>query len=211
MSASVLYRSWSAGNGKGDFVKTRLLPDVDDPLVRGRAGLVIVTCLGLVVMLLALFLLWLVSGDLQGETVVGGLLLGLILVGIVGLARTGRVGLATWLLIILLVALITVDVAAFGLGSPAAAAYFVPVVLAACGSGLLAGISVALFGSVAVWIFAWLASVGWYEPWIAFETSHLTFNAPFFTALLLLIALIVGFWVRHVNSCLQRTADSQES
>jgi hypothetical protein len=184
-------------------MKTRLLPNVDDALVRGRAGLVIVTCLGLMVMLLALILTWLVSGDLQGETVVGSFLLSLVLLGIAALARTGRVGLAICLSVILLVALITVDVAAFGLGSPAAAAYFVPVVLAACGSGLLAGIGVALFGSIAVWMIAWSASVGWYEPWIAFEDSHLTFSAPFFTALLLLVALIVGFWARHISELLQ--------
>ncbi len=191
-------------------MKTRLLPDTDDALVRGRAGLVIVTCSGLIVMLLALILTWLVSGDLQGETVVGSFLLSLVLLGIAALARRGRVGPANWLLVILLVVLITVDVAAFGLGSPAAAAYFVPVVLAACGSGLLAGIGVALFGSVSVWMIAWSASVGWYEPWIAFEASHLTFNAPLFTALLLLVALIVGFWVRHISGHLQHNVSIPE-
>ena len=191
-------------------MKTRLLPNTDDTLVRSRVGLVIVTCSGLVVMLLALILTWLVSGDLQGETVVAGFILSLLMVGIVSLARTGRVGLATWLLVILLMVLITADVAAFGLGSPAAAAYFVPVVLAACGLGFLPGIGVALFGSVSVWIIAWLASVGWYEPLAGFEISHLTFNAPLFTALLLLVALIVGSWVRYVHGYLQHSVSSQE-
>jgi len=74
-------------------MKTRLLPDVDDPLVLGRAGLVIVTCSGLVAMLLTLILIWLASGDLQGVTVVAGLFFSLLMAGIVGLARTGRVGL----------------------------------------------------------------------------------------------------------------------
>ena len=187
-----------------------LLPDTDDTLARGRAELAIVTCLGLVAMLLALILTWLASGDLQGETVVAGFFFSLLMVGIVGLARTGRVGLAIWLLVILLVVLITVDVAAFGLGSPAAAAYFVPVVLAACGSGLLAGIGVALFGSIAVWMIAWSASVGWYQPLIAFDISHLTFNAPLFTALLLLVALIVGFWARHISGPLQHNVGIPE-
>ena len=184
-------------------MKIGLLPDTDDTLLRGRAVLVVVTCLGLMVMVLALILTWLVSGDLQGETVAAVLIFSLILGGIAALARTGRVRLAIWLLVILLVVLITADVAAFGLGSPAAAAYFVPVVLAACGSGLVAGIGVALFGSIAVWMIAWSASVRWYEPWIAFETSHLTFNAPFFTALLLLVALFVGFWARLMSDHLR--------
>ena len=194
----------------GNSIWEWLLPDTDDALARGRAGLVIGTCSGLAVMLLALILIWLASGDLQGETVAAGLVFSLILGGIVALVRCGRIGLATWLLIILLVVLITADVAAFGLGSPAAAAYFVPVVVAACGSGLLAGIGVALFGSVSLWVIAGLASVGWYKPLAGFDISHLTFNAPLFTTLLLLVALIVGSWVRYIDSYLQRQVGCQE-
>ncbi|MGD9099640.1 MAG: hypothetical protein PVF45_04105 [Anaerolineae bacterium] len=181
-----------------------LLPDTDEVLVRGRAGLVIATCLGLAAAVLALILTWLVSGDLEFVTAVGNLVFGSVLAGIAALARSGRVGLATWLLVVLLLALVSVDAAAFGLGSPACAGYFVPIVLAACGIGLLAGIGVALLASVVVWVIAWGASAEWYELLISFETSHLTFNAPFYTVLFLLVALMVGFWVRYTSGVLQR-------
>lgn len=127
------------------FLEWLLPKNPDNALARGRAGLVMAACLGLAIAVLALLLVWLISGDLQVETVVGSLVFILVLAGISALARDGRAGLAAWALIILLVLLITVDAASYGLGSPAAAAYFVPVVLAACSVGLVAGIGVALF------------------------------------------------------------------
>lgn len=188
-----------------------LLPkSPDNAPARGRAGLVMATCLGLVVAVLALSLLWLISGDLQVETVAGSLVFILVLAGISALARSGRTGLAAWALIVLLSLLVTLDAASFGLGSPAAAAYFVPVVLAACSVGLVAGIGVALFCSVATWVIAWGTLSGWYQPFIPPEPSHLTFNAPLFTVLLLLVALIVGSWSRYISEVLHRCADFRE-
>jgi hypothetical protein len=171
-------------------------------LVRGRARLIVASCLGLATAVLALLLVWLISGDLQMVTVVGSLAFILLLAGIFALARNARVALAARLLVALLVLLITADAAIFGLGSPAAASYFVPVVLAACSMGFSAGMGVALFGSVAVWLIACGASARWYEPLIPFEPSHLTFNAPLFTVLFLLIALIVGLWSRYLSGAL---------
>jgi len=181
-----------------------LIPKTEDTLVRGRAGLIVASCLGLAGALLALLLVWWISGDLQMVIVVGSLAFFLLLVGIAALARNARVVLAARLLVALLVLLITVDAAGFGLGSPAAASYFVPVVLAACSLGFSAGMGVALFGSVAVWLIAWGASAGWYRPLIPFEPFHLTFNAPLFTVLLLLVALIVGLWSRYTSRALGR-------
>jgi hypothetical protein len=189
----------------------RLLPkSADNALARGRAGLVMAACLGLVTAVLALLLVWLISGDLQVETVVGGLVFILLLAGISALARGGRGRLAAWVLIILLVLLVTVDAASYGLGSPAAAAYFVPVVLAACSVGLVAGIGVALFCSLATWVIAWGTLAGWYQPFIPAEPSHLTFNAPLYTVLLLLVALIVGSWSRYLGDVLRRCADDRK-
>jgi len=184
------------------FLEWLLPKSADNALARGRAGLVIAACLGLAAAVLALLLVWLISGDLQVETVAGTLVFVLVLAGISALARGSRARLAAWVLIILLVLLVTVDAASYGLGSPAAAAYFVPVVLAACSVGLLAGIGVALFGSTATWVIAWGTLLGWYQPLIPAEPSHLTFNAPFFTVLLLLVALIVGSWSRYINHIL---------
>jgi hypothetical protein len=187
-----------------------LLPDTDDALLRGRARLVIATCLGLIVAVAAIVLFWLFTGDLWIGTAILGLVLAVILAGIAGLARSGRARLAAWLLIALLFIIVTLDVSGFGLGSPTCAGYFVPTVLAACGLGLGAGVGVALAGSTFLWIIAWGASTGWLEPMIPFEISHLTFNAPAYTVLLLLVALITGFWSRHVNVALQRDTDNAE-
>jgi len=182
---------------------TWLLPDDGDALVRARAGLVVATCLGLMAATLALILTWLISGDLQLETVGAGLVLALLLAGLIALARGGRVSLATWLLVALLALLTTLDAAAFGLGSPASAGYLVPIVLAACGLGLWAGLGAALLGSAAVWLVAVGASAGWYEPYILFDESHLTFNAPFYTVIFCLVALLAGSWSQHLGAIAQ--------
>jgi hypothetical protein len=189
VKATVLKRLWR-----------RMLPTTDDALVRGRAGLVIATCLGLIAAVTALIMTWLISGDLEAETVVAGLVFGLVLSGIAALARSGRATAATWLLVSLLLLLITADAAGYGLGSPAAVSFFVPIVLAACGLGLVAVLGVAVYSAVAVWVIAWGASAGWYEPEIPFEVWHLTFSAPLLTVLFLLVALIVGAWTRTLIS-----------
>jgi hypothetical protein len=181
-----------------------LLPATDDPLLRGQAGLVVVTSLGLIILLLLLDLTWLITGDLAGETVLVGLVFSLMLAGLVALARTGRARLATWLLVGLLLAYTTLDASAFGLGSPAAAACFIPILLAACGLGLGAGLGVALYCAALVWLIATAGYAGWYEPWIAFDVSHLTFNAPFLSLFFLLAALLAGFWSRHPGRSLPR-------
>lgn len=187
-----------------------LLPRSADALARGRAGLVVAACLGLAIAMLGLLLVWLISGDLQVETVVGMLVFVLVLAGIAALARGGRPRLAAGVLILLLVLLVTVDAGSYGLGSPAAAAYFVPVVLAACSVGFLAGIGVALFGSAATWVIAWGTTAGWYQPFLPAEPSHLTFNAPLYTVLFVLVALIVGSWSRYLSDVWRRGADDRQ-
>jgi hypothetical protein len=43
----------------------------------------------------------------------------------------------------------------------------------------------------------------WYEPYTLFEESHLTFNAPFYTVIFVLVALIAGSWSRHLGAIVQ--------
>jgi hypothetical protein len=185
---------------------TRLLPkSTDDALARGRAGLVMVTCTGLALALLALLLVWLISGDLELVTATGAFIFILVMAGIAALARRGRGRLAAWVLIGLLTLLMTANAASFGLGSPSVAAYVLPVVLAACAIGFGAGIGLAAFSSLATWAIAWSTLAGWYQPIIPAEPSHLTFSAPLYTVLLLLVALITGAWSHYMISILRRT------
>lgn len=172
----------------------RLLPSKTPPLTRGRAGLIVITCLSMAGAILALILTWLLSGDLQIETVIAGLVFCIILAGIARLAQVGRTGLAAWLLIALLEILVGLDVAAYGAGEPGAAAFFIPILLAACGVSLWAGVGIALISSVVVWVTAWAAYADWYQPELAFELSHLTFNAPMYMVLFLAAAALTGWW-----------------
>jgi len=174
-------------------LKHWLYPSHLAPHVRGRAGLVAVTCLGIIAALALLLLTWLLSGDLEAETAIASAVLGLLLLGITALARSGRVRSALWLLIGLLTSLITANLAGFGLGSPSAAGYILPVLLAACGAGLLAGLSIAAGSAGLLWLFAWLTTSGRYAlPYGTVDSSHLTFNALALTVMLLLSALIAG-------------------
>lgn len=175
------------------------LPAVDDKLTRGRVGLVVTTCAGIVGAMLFLLFTWLLTGDLEGETAIAAGALSLLLLWIALAARSGRVTLAAWLLVGLLFALITADVAGYGLGSPAPAAYFLPVLLALCALGFGAGIGVAVAASAAVWAIAAALAAGWYEALTPFEISHLTFNAPTLTVLLGIGTVIVGVWTRYLT------------
>jgi lysylphosphatidylglycerol synthetase-like protein (DUF2156 family) len=179
-----------------------LLPDTDDVLKRGRAGLVIATCLGLIVAIVALLLIWVISGELESDTPLAAAVLIALLMGIGALARVGRVSLAMWMLVILLTLLITADAAFYGVGSVSASGYILPIVLAACGIGLMAGLGVAAVASLIAWLLAWGEVAGWYTPALPPASYHLTLNAPVLTVLFLLVALIAGAWTRRLSRAL---------
>jgi hypothetical protein len=174
-----------------------LLPRTEDRQVRARAGLVVGTCLGVGAACVLIIVGWAVTGTLEDwETIVAAVVLAGLLAGIVLLARAGRVRLAAWLLVGLLALLIAADVAGYGLGSPTAAAFCIPIVLAACALGLWAGLGVAAFASLAIWLIATAGLAGWYTPQIAPDVSYLSFEAPVMTVILLAVALMVGGWTR---------------
>jgi hypothetical protein len=158
----------------------------------------------LVAATLFLLLTWLVSGDLQGITVLASLLLFAVLAVPLLLVRRGRVRAALWFLVGLLAFLVTADVVAYGVATPAPAAFVLPVLLAGCGLGLGPGLTVAALGSGVVWAVAWAASTGRLSPGEPFEAFHLTFNAPVVTVLLALTALIAGTWGEYVKHALSK-------
>jgi hypothetical protein len=171
----------------------------DDWLNTGRTKLVFWTCGGLIVAACALVLVWLISGDLEGETAVATAILSAILVGINLLARNGRSRVAIWILVGLLMLLIVIDTSSFGLSAPGSAAFVIPIVLAACGLGLWSGIGTALTATAVVWLVAWATTAGWYEPYGLVEISHLTFNAPFYSVVFMITAVIVGSWMQYLT------------
>ncbi|MBN1427054.1 MAG: hypothetical protein JXB07_01635 [Anaerolineae bacterium] len=181
----------------------RLVPANPNAIIRGQTGLIVVTCLALAGATLLLILTWLISGDLQIETVIAGLAFCFILAVLVQMARMGRVRCSAWLLTLFLELLIGLDVLAYGLGEPGSAAFFLPILLAACGLSLWAGLGIALLSSAIVWGTAWAAYAGWYGPEFPFQLSHLTFNAPMYTVIFFIAAVLVGWWsdnlVRQVS------------
>jgi hypothetical protein len=170
---------------------------LSDPLLLGRAKLIMITSLGLTLAVWALVLTWLISGDLEGITVVMAAVFSAVMVGLIALARSGRVRPAAWLLVSMLSVLILADTADYGLGSPSIVSYLIPIVLAACTLGLAAGVGVAVFGSSVIWLIAITLSAGWYQSNVPFRIDHLTFNAPLLTVIFLLVAGIVGWWSRY--------------
>ncbi len=180
----------------------KIFPSFNDPILTGRAKLIAVTSLGLILAAWALVLTWLISGDLEGITVVAALIFSGVMAGLLTLARSGRVRAAAWLLIGLLGVLILADTADYGLGSPAVVSFIIPIVLAACTLGFAAAIGVAAFGSSVLWLIAIALSAGWYQSSAPFQIDHLTFNAPVLTVIFLLVASIVGWWSRYTTTLL---------
>lgn len=177
----------------------KIFPSFSDPVLTGRARLIAVTSLGLMLAAWALVLTWLISGDLEGITVVAALIFSGVMAGLIALARSGRVRAAAWLLVGLLCVLILADTADYGLGSPAVVSFIIPIVLAACTLGFAASIGVAIFGSSVLWLIAIALSSGWYQSSGPFQIDHLTFNAPVLTVIFLLVASIIGWWSRYTT------------
>lgn len=161
--------------------------------LKGTAGLVARVCGGLVAAVAFILLAWVISGDLELITAICGGIFAAMLVGIAWLAQGGRARLAAWLLCGLLFLLSALDALAFGVGTLAAMAFTLPVVLASRALGLRAGLGAALASSVVVWLVAWATTSGLYEAWSPVDISHLTFNSPVATVILFLLALIAGF------------------
>lgn len=178
----------------------RLLPKTDNRADRARAALVLVTCGAVILASLAMLLFWVFTGSLEEiSTVVADAVLIIILFGMVLLVRRGYTRLALWLLITLL-AFLTLDISTmYGVNTLSSSGFLLPIILAACGAGLWAGLALALVGSLGMWIIAFASSTGALQPWIPFEVSNLTFDAPFLTVLFFLVAFILGVWAREME------------
>ncbi len=165
--------------------------DLKTALKRDRARLVEKSCWSFGLACLGLVLVWLTTGDLQWETVVAAAVLGLILAGIAFLARRGHSQAAAWILVGLLMLLVSADAWGYSLGEPGAAAYVIPIVLAGLALGWKAGLSMAGLASGIVWLLAWMEING-QLPGITGQLSHLTFNAPFYTVIFFIVAIMAG-------------------
>ncbi|MEZ0396418.1 MAG: hypothetical protein ABWK53_08340 [Anaerolineales bacterium] len=157
-----------------------------------KARLVTLLSISMAAAMLLMILYWAATDSLEDrETIFIALGLILLLGGLTLLARRGRPHLAAGLLTGLLFLLILAASVGYGVGTPSTAGFLLPIVLAAAALGpaacwLVTGLSLA-----AVWITALAAAQAWYAPWIPYQTSDLTFTAPFYTFLFLLTAVIL--------------------
>lgn len=159
-----------------------------------QSRLVTLACLGLGIATLAIIGGWAVTGTLEDwETVVAGLVFLALLGGLVVLARKGRPVLSTWLLAALLFILVSADVASYGLGSPSAMAFLLPVLLVSCVLGWRPGLAVAALCALVVFAVAWASLKGVLAVEIPVEVSHLSYNAPVISVILIFSAVLTGY------------------
>jgi hypothetical protein len=161
-----------------------------------QARIVTAACLGIGLAVIAIIGGWAISGTLTDwETVVGGVIFIAILGGLSLLVRRGRPALAAWLLAGLLFLIISADVSYYGLGSPSAMAFLLPVMLLACTLGLKPGLSAAALAAVVVFGVAWGSLNGILTVNIPVDESHLSYNAPVISVILIFCAGLTGFAV----------------
>ncbi len=158
-----------------------------------RARIITVACLGVGLAVIAIVGGWALTGTLTDwETVVGGVFILGILTGLVALARKGRPGLAAGLLAGMLFLLVSADVTYYGLGSPSAMAFLLPVLLVALVFGLVPGLSAAALAAVVVFGVAWASLNGMIIVETLVDESHLSYNAPVISVILLFCAGLAG-------------------
>ena len=175
------------------------LPSTTSRVDRARAIVVLTTCGVVILATLAIILFWVFTGSLEDtSTITAGFVLLLMMLGLVALVRRGNVRLALWLLIVLLALIILEISVEYGVSTLSSSAFLLPILLAACGAGLWAGLFLALVGSTGMWVIAFASANGTLQPWIPYQVSNLTFDAPFLTILFFMIAVIVGVWSREM-------------
>jgi len=171
------------------------IPASTTPLMQARAKVLVATCFALGGAILALLLYWIVFSWLeQIETVILGLVLILILVGIAALVKSGRVRAAAWTLTIFLLLLNLANLTDYGIGTVSAAGLLIPIVLAAFTLGPWLGMGTAIFSSVAVFAIALAGAAGQLHTEIPFQESNLSFDAIALTLVFLLVGMVCAVW-----------------
>lgn len=166
-----------------------------DALRKVQARIIRFACICLGIATLAIIGGWALTATLTDwETVAGGLIFLAMLFGFSRLAWQGkRPLLAAWLLAGLLFIIISADVAYYGLGSPSAMAFLIPILLVACIGGLKPGLLMATLASLLVFGVAWASLTGLLPVATLVDESHLSYNAPVISVILLFCGGLAGF------------------
>jgi len=147
--------------------------------------------------ILLMLFYWIITSSLESwGTVLSGVFLCLLLASLLWLARGGRERLAAALLTALLWLLNLALAAGYGLGTPSIAGFILPILLSRFGFGASLGYGITALSVAAVWGIGAAAAAGWYQPWIPFQESDLTFTAPMYTFLFTLTILMVSSYIQ---------------
>ncbi|HPH94770.1 MAG TPA: hypothetical protein PKW33_01945 [Anaerolineaceae bacterium] len=161
-----------------------------------RARIVTAACLCLSLVVIAVIGGWAVTGTLTDwETVAGGVIFIAILAGLAVLARRKYPEWAAGILAGLLFLMVSADVAYYGLGSPSAMAFLLPVMLTACIFGSKPGLAAAALAAGVVFCVAWASLNGSLAVAAPVDISHLSYNAPVISVILLFCGGVSGYAV----------------
>lgn len=181
-----------------DYLPDSWLPPDPSIVVQGQAGLIILVCLLLIVATGLLLLSWLISRDLQNNTIIISILYVGILSWIASLPRTNNAFGAGVLLIVLLLGTLIFITFHYGVGSPSVAAFLLPIVVATIVVNSTAGFAVTVGSVLFIWAMALFELLGWRTPLLPVERDNLTFKAPLFTVLFVIVFILIGGWSEYL-------------
>jgi hypothetical protein len=176
-----------------------LLPETLEPEARKKAGLAILTCLGLTASIWAVLGVWLVMGNPATYAAWAGMALTLFLLGIVALVRVGHVTVANWLIVGLLTLTITLVVVFCDGEWVNWARHLLPAVLAFhC---LMAGAGLGVTLLAAAWAFLTVSAPSADQGTLGMAdgSTNLSLGMAASGLVLLFLALVIGLWARYVN------------
>ncbi len=182
------YFSWE------NLIPQQWLPAGESAVVQGQATLVILLCLFLICANLFLLVNWIISRDLQRNTVV--ISIGFIgfLCWIISLPQSGNTGLAGLLLSVLLLFTMIFQTIHYGVSSPSVTAFLVPIVLATIVLNTAIGFWVTVISVLVIWGSAVIELKGWWTPILPVRQDNLTFKAPMFTVIFTAVFFMISGW-----------------
>lgn len=174
------------------------LPSSENFVTQGQAILIIMLCLVLIAATLFLLLSWIVSRDLQSNTVGVALFYVMFLSWIASLPRTGNVLLAGGLLIGLLLSTLIFITIHYGVSSPSVTAFLLPIVISTVVLNTAVGFAVTLCCILFIWLAAFVEHQGWRKPMLPVSRDNLTFKAPMFTVIFTAVFILIGGWTDYL-------------
>jgi hypothetical protein len=160
-----------------------------------RAATIITTSIAISLSMLLLVLYWLMTKSFETKaTLLTVLAIMVILAICIGLVALEQIAAGAWVLISLMVLLNFLNLKWYGISTPSAAAYVIPILLAIFCIGAAAGFGITILGIVFVFTIPILQSKGIIKTVQTYTISNLTFDAPVLALIYILITIIGSSW-----------------